>query len=213
MSQRLLLGAGVAAIAVSLLIGALVVVPGVAGMPAIGWFSSSSGQSISMDAAQRSAQAFLDRTGNPDLKLDEMMEFDRNFYALVKEKSTGVGAFELLVDRTNGSVGFEPGPDMMWNTKYGMMGRGGMMGRFTSYPASADMPVSPAEATGIAQSWLDTQYPGDTAGTADAFYGYYTFHFERAGRIAGMLSVNGYTGQVWFHSWHGAFVAARDFGA
>ena len=26
----------------------------------------------------------------------------------------------------------------------------------------------------------------------------------------GMLSVNGYTGQVWYHTWHGPFVQLKD---
>jgi len=34
------------------------------------------------------------------------------------------------------------------------------------------------------------------------FSGYYTFHFEVNGEMQ-MLSVNGYSGAVWFHSWHG----------
>jgi hypothetical protein len=28
--------------------------------------------------------------------------------------------------------------------------------------------------------------------------------------VAGMLSVNGYTGQIWYHTWHGAFVQMKD---
>ena len=149
------------------------------------------------------------------------MEFDQNFYALVKEKSTGIGAIELLVNKSNGAVGFEPGPNMMWNTKYGMMGGsgmmgGGMMGGWGSYrvgTAGGAMSVGADQATQIAQRWLDKNFSGDSAGTPDAFYGYYTFHFERNGKIAGMLSVNGYSGQVWYHTWHGAFIQVKDFGA
>lgn len=213
MSQRLLLLGGVAAIAAALLIGVGAGVTGHAGVPMMGWFGSSSGQSVSIDGAQQSVQSFLDRSGNRDLKIDELMEFQDNFYALIKEKSTGVGAFELLVNKSTGAVAFEPGPDMMWNTKYGMMGRGGMMGGFRSTAYVSSMPVGNEQATRVAQSWLDGHFPGDTAGTPDAFYGYYTFHFENNGQIAGMLSINGYTGQVWFHTWHGSFIQARDFGA
>ena len=50
------------------------------------------------------AQQYLKTYNNADLKLAEVMEFDNNFYALVTEKSTGVGAFELLVDRYTGYV-------------------------------------------------------------------------------------------------------------
>ena len=179
--------------------------------------AGSSG-SLSIDQARQSVQLFIDRTGVQDLKIDELMEFQQNFYALIKEKSTGVGAFELLVDKSTGAVGFEPGPNMMWNTKYSMMGGvmgGGMMrgGSFRVGSAGTVMGVTAYHATAIAQSWLDQNLAGDSAGTPDVFYGYYTFHFERNGRIAGMLSVNGYGGQVWFHTWHGAFIQGRDFGA
>ena len=50
------------------------------------------------------------------------MEMQYNFYIEVKEKDTGVHAFELLVNPYSGAVYPEPGPNMMWNTKYGMMG-------------------------------------------------------------------------------------------
>jgi hypothetical protein len=214
-SQRLLFTLGVLGIASAFVIGAVAMSTAAPGFSMMGWLGGSGGSAISIDKAQQSVQSFLVRTGDQDLRIDELMEFDHNFYALIKEKSTGIGAFELLVNKSTGAVGFEPGPTMMWNTKYGMMG-GGMMGGgapfgFRSSTGAAS--VGKDQATQIAQSWLDRQYSGDSAGTPDAFYGYYTFHFERNGRIAGMLSVNGYSGQVWFHSWHGSFIQARDFGA
>jgi len=30
------------------------------------------------------------------------------------------------------------------------------------------------------------------------------------GQVSGMLSVNGYTSQVWFHSWHGTFISMQS---
>ena len=159
-----------------------------------------------MNQAQQSVEAFLTQTGNNDLVIDELMEFDRNFYALIKEKSTGTGAFELLLNRQTGAVAPEPGPNMMWNTKYGTM-RGGFMGLAS---LSTQTSVNPHRATQLAQTWLDQHGTGYTAGTPDALYGYYTFHFLQSGKIAGMLSVNGQTGQVWFHSWHGAFIQSRE---
>jgi hypothetical protein len=42
------------------------------------------------------------------------------------------------------------------------------------------------------------------------FYGYFTFDAHRDGRPFGMLSVNAHTGQVWYHTWHGAFVAEKE---
>src|SRR5207249_74328 len=48
-----------------------------------------------------------------------------NFYIRVKETSTGVNAFKILV-RRNGGISPEPGPNMMWNAKYSPMAN--MMG-------------------------------------------------------------------------------------
>jgi hypothetical protein len=211
MSQRLLFTIGVVAIAASVVIGVAGVATNPAGFSTTGWFGTSSNHNISIDSAQQSVQSFLDRTGDRDLRMDELMEFDRNFYALIKEKSTGIGAFELLVDKTTGAVGYEPGPDMMWNAKYGMM-RAGLGGMIGFGPTSGAMTVTPERATQNAQGWLDQRGGGYSAGTPDAFYGYYTFHFLRYGRIAGMLSVNGSNGQVWFHTWHGNFIQSRELG-
>jgi hypothetical protein len=96
---------------------------------------------------------------------------------------------------------------MMWNAEYGMMGRGGgMMGMMGSYAAD-EMTLAPEEAQEVAQSWLDANLPGRTAGEADEFYGYFTLHFLNDGEIEGMLSVHGGSGDVWYHSWHGDFVS------
>lgn len=44
------------------------------------------------------------------------------------------------------------------------------------------------------------------------FYGYHTFDFGRDGKIIGMFSVNGYSGQVWYHGWHGVFIGMEEYG-
>jgi hypothetical protein len=145
-----------------------------------------------------------------DELVTEVIEFERNYYAIVAEQDTGIGAMELLVDKDSGAIGPEPGPNMMWNAKYGMMGRGsGMMGMMGGY-ASGEMTLSPQEAEGVAQRWLDANLPGRTAGEADEFYGYYTLHFLNDGQIEGMLSVHGSSGDVWYHSWHGDFVSMAE---
>jgi hypothetical protein len=84
-----------------------------------------------------------------------------------------------------------------------MHGRGGgMMGG-----ASETNTVTPEEALETAQRWLDVHRPGVTVEEhADPFYGYYTIHTLKDGEIEGMLSVHGTTGQVWYHTWHGAFM-------
>jgi hypothetical protein len=78
-------------------------------------------------AARSDAQQFANRLS---LRVDEVMQFQRNFYAKLVD-SSGHGATEMLVDPSTGVVSIEYGPAMMWNTRYGM-GRsaGAMMGSY-----------------------------------------------------------------------------------
>ncbi|MEW6030294.1 MAG: hypothetical protein ACOYZ8_08645 [Chloroflexota bacterium] len=162
---------------------------------------------ITLDAAVEAAEQYLANYGSSDLVLTEVMEFSNHFYAETREQSTDVHAFEVLIDRYTGAVYPEPGPNMMWNTRYGHMG--GMM-RWGGQPAGA-MSVTPEEARDIAQQWLDRYLPGISAAEgADAFYGYYTIHVLKEGEVYGMLSVNGYTGEVWYHTWHGDFIQMNE---
>lgn len=179
-----------------------------------GWFGGvPAGSTISLTQAQQDAQAYLSRLGSPDLQLDEIMEFQSNFYAIVKEHSTGVGAFEVLINKTTGAVMREPGPDMLWNTKYGMPGANAPMAAWMGHQTpTGPMTVSTDQARQDAQRWLDANQPGSTTETPDQFYGYYTLHILKDGEVTGMLSVNGYTGQVWYHSWHGAFIGMTESG-
>jgi hypothetical protein len=158
------------------------------------------------------------------------MIFDNNAYARITEKSTGIGAMELLVDPSNLSVFPEYGPNMMWNLKYGhmsgmmggqtgmmggsqMMGGYGMMGNRNANPgsAAATMTVTADQGAKIAQQYLDKQFPGDQAATdPDPFYGYYTIDIMKDGKPTGMLSVNGFSGQVFLHTWHGTFIEKSE---
>jgi hypothetical protein len=166
---------------------------------------------LSIEQARQSVQRYIGRIGNQNLVIDEVIEFQRNFYAVVQDKSTGHGAFEVLVNKVTGAVIPEFGPAMMWNTQYGMMV--GTMGSMMGYQQShGPMAVSAAQAEHIAQRWLTQNQPGATTETPDQFPGYYTIHFLQNGKIAGMLSVNGYTGQVWYHSWHGTTIRVLEVG-
>jgi hypothetical protein len=142
-----------------------------------------------------------------DLAIDEIMEFEQNFYVVYFEKSTGIGAFEMLIEKDTGRIFPEYGPNMMWNTKYG---HGGMMGGWRQTP-NAQMPIDQAEAIAIAQEYLDQYVPGAVADDPHPFYGYYTIHhITKDGNIHGMLSVNGYDGTVWYHNWHGAHIQSLE---
>jgi len=68
------------------------------------------------------------------------------------------------------------------------------------------MTITKDKAGSLAQTYLDTNFPGTTVEDVDQFYGYYTVHTEKDAKISGMLSVNGFTGQIWYHWWHGQFI-------
>ncbi len=137
----------------------------------------------------------------PDgLRPGEVIWFDNGFYVELKD-SSGASATEVLVDAVNGAVTTEPGPAMMWNTRYGM----GFAGRPASAPA-----ITAEQARQIADRWLRDNLPGQAAESADSYPGYYTMETTADGRIVGMLSVNAATGTVWSHTWHGRFLAKED---
>ena len=171
------------------------------GAPA--YSSSIVATQLNITSAATIAKNYVISTGNPNLEVSEVEEYTLNFYAIVKEKDTGIGAFELLVDKYTGRVSPEMGPNMMWNTKYGM--HSGMMG-WLSGTITTTANVTASQAIANAQQYLNMYYPGTTAGNPEAFYGYYHVEVLSSGNIYGMLSVNSYTGQVWYHTWHGTFI-------
>jgi hypothetical protein len=191
--------------------------------------------SLTIEQAKAASGKYLSSLNTSGLSIGEVMIFDNHAYVLIKESDTGLGAFELLVDPASQAAYPEHGPNMMWNLKYsglnhqymlenysgmmGMMGGTGMMNGMMSgngwasiSPAdvSAEMTVTPEQAIGYAQKYLDENVPGAAATTPIQFYGYYTLDFEKHGKVAGMLSVNGFSGQVFLHTWHGAFVEEAE---
>ncbi len=89
-----------------------------------GYVIPGEGDVSSLEDVETAVHDYVERLGYTGLEVTEVMEFERNYYAIVAEQDTGIGAMELLVDKDSGAVGPEPGPNMMWNAKYGMMGRG-----------------------------------------------------------------------------------------
>ncbi len=162
------------------------------------------GSPLSINNAATIAQNYITSIGNPDLVVKQIEEYSANFYVQVNEKSTGNGAFELLIDKYTGSIYPEMGPNMMWNTKYGMM-RSGILDGIFGTPTTV-MPVTTAQATTNAQQYLNTYLSGTTTGDVTTFYGYYTIEVLNGTTTFGMLSINGYSGQVWVHTWHGTFI-------
>jgi len=193
---------------------------GFGGMPMFG--QGASAEPLTIEAARTAVEGFLTKLGRDNLALGEIMIFENNAYAVIDDTATGQGAFEVLVDSLRQVVHLEYGPSMMWNTVYGMHGSdpifgvgrmpggmaGGMMEGYGPQTApTSDTPLTEAQAREKAQAYVDASLAGQTlSATAEAFPGYFTFDTEKDGTPSGMLSVNAATGQVWLHTWHGAFI-------
>jgi len=91
----------------------------------------------------------------------------------------------------------------MWNTRTGTHARS--QGANTAAGA-----VDATKARAIATTWLAANRPGTTIGSIDAYPGYFTIDLKRDGAVSGMMSVNSSSGAVWYHTWHGAFIARED---
>jgi len=163
-------------------------------------------QNISFDQVKSAAEKYLNDTGLQNVKVKEIMEFSNNFYIETVEEDTGFGAIELLLDKTNGTIFPEYGPNMMWNQKYGMMhsGFGGNQYNIT---------IDEQKAIELANSYLARISQNEFAGAeGQKFYGYFTIDtVNKDGTTVRMLSVNGFTGQVWYHSWHGTFIKMQEY--
>ncbi len=76
------------------------------------------------------------------------------------------------------------------------------------------MPVKADQAIKNANDFLAQAFPGAQAADDPAtFYGDHRMDFSNDGKALGMLSVNGYSGQVWLHTWHGDFVSEKQIGS
>ena len=148
------------------------------------------GQAVTSIGAARSRAA--QASSSAGLHPGEIVQFRENVYVELKDAS-GAAVTEVLVDPSTGAVTTEPGPAMMWNTD------------------SRTASVSADRARTRAAEWLQANRGGETAASIDAYPGYYTVDTQDAsGTMVGMLSVNATTGVVWYHTWHGAFVARED---
>ena len=169
--------------------------------------------SITLDQAKQIAQQYLASTGNSNLAIKEIMEFQNNFCITYYEKDTGRGAFEMVIWKQAPSqwIGMDPvgvitpeqGPNMNWNTKYSIGSREVM--EKNQNLVSTDM-ITKEKALEIGRAYLDSNLEGARVEDATQFYGYYRIDYTINGKIAGMLSVFSYTGWVSYYSWHGDFV-------
>lgn len=179
------------------------------------------GAMVTMDDAIDIAGRFMGRLGNSALALDEVEEWEFNYYVVVKEAAPSqYKAFQLIIDKWTGFVMPEPGPSMMWNQKYGGMMNTmtdlmpGHMNRRDRRVKDPTFTMTPEAATSAANQFLRERFRRALVldGVPDVFFGYYNFDVNDAvtGAKYGMLSVNGSTGQVWYHTWHGNFVQGKE---
>jgi hypothetical protein len=186
--------------------------------------------SLTIEQAKAASGKYLSSLNTSGLSIGEVMIFDNHAYVLIKESDTGLGAFELLVDPASQAAYPEHGPNMMWNLKYSLVNHDSTMGgnsygmmngygstmmqgwaSTTPLDVSAEMTITPKRAVEYAQQYLDANFAGATTEHPMQFYGYYTLDFEKDGKIVGMLSVNGYSGQVFLHTWHGTFIEETEY--
>jgi hypothetical protein len=156
------------------------------------------GDGLAVSSIQAARARAASEAGAAGLRPREVIWFDNGFYVELKDDA-GQPATEVIVDPRTGAVTTEPGPAIMWNTRFGMNARGGGAGA-----------VDTTKAGGIATSWLAANQAGTTIGGIDAYPGYFTLDLKRGGAVSGMMSVNSFTGAVWYHTWHGAFIAMED---
>lgn len=152
---------------------------------------------ITEDEALRSMQNFSRQYGS-NMEVEDFMIFSGNYYAVLKDQNSSHYTAEVLVDRYSGSAYAEPGPNMMWNTRFGA-------GRVNAEDADYDM----TGAERLANDFLTGYLPGAQILESKAMPGYYTFDFGRQ-EIEGMLSVNAHTGQIWVHTWHRSYLGGMN---
>lgn len=156
---------------------------------------------LSSHSITENVESYVTTYFGSEFYIEEIMEFDRNFYAQIGKKGDNYLAAELLIDPYTGRVFPEMGPNMMWNQSYGHM-----RSRFWQ---EAEIKISAEESVQRAQEYLDASGSGFKADDHVAiFNGYYTLHTMKDGAITGMLSVNAFNGEVWYHNWHGRYIGS-----
>jgi hypothetical protein len=228
------LGAGTLAVEVTRDSSRPAAVAATAGMPMLrswvgapGSLQAEKPSARDLDSVRNQVTTWLVKNGFEGYSVGEVMAFTNNDYVLI-ETPRGAGAFELLAAPGAGWLMQEP-PSMLWNTRFGMkeswqanwsgsgmmaslMGGGRGAGQWDGWDATATTKVkSEAKALRIANRWLARARPGERATAARSFPGYFTLDTMVGNKKAGMLSVNAATAGVWYHGWHGGFLAERDY--
>lgn len=165
----------------------------------------TNGQVTTDDQALSLAKAYV-QVLNQDLAIGEVHEFTDSYEVELNESKTGNKAFEFMIYKNGGYISSEMGPNVMWNTKYGYMngGNGGNPSNLT---------VTAEQAAKTAQDFVNQQMgTGYSIEQPEVVPGYYEFMVLKDGKDYAELDVNGYTGQVWFETWHGPIIKTINNG-
>jgi hypothetical protein len=140
---------------------------------------------------------YLRKTNNEDLFADRLYEYNTHFEVELRERDTRRGAFELLIDKFNGRVTPEEGPNLLWNTKYGLNGN--------YFGVQPPMTLSLDDALRQVGEFIKRTSPElKVSGDVIEYYGYYEFHIVQDGKLAIEANVSGFGGQLWIENWHGS---------
>lgn len=172
------------------------------------------------DSAGRGATEVLvdPKTGSVSLEYGPAMMWNIRYGMMSGQSgSQMMGGSSGMMGGSSGMMG-GGSSGMMGGSGSGMMEGGmgagnGMMGSYGGSPnwtpptSGTTGPVSATRARQIANTWLAGQDKAMTAEEPVAMPGYFTMDTARNGKVDGMLSVSASTGALWYHWWHGQFVA------
>jgi len=153
------------------------------------------------------AQDYLKALNNPNLAIDEVIEFRENFEVIYADTITGIGAFAItilkpgadpLVFDPSGYPKPEQGPYSIWNTRFGPAS-------FASRQVYNGI-VDANTAEAVAQGYLDQNIPGAKVRDVHPFYGFFSVKIVKDGTVYGIMSVNAYTRAVIYHDWQIGYV-------
>lgn len=90
------------------------------------------------------------------LALDEIEKWYYNFYVVIKKVATNYKAYQVVIDKWTGEIMAEPGPNMIWNGKYGKIMNG--VAPSEEQGGNFDMTVTPDQADSAANSFLQQRF-------------------------------------------------------
>jgi len=162
---------------------------------------------------------YLKNFNDANLALKEIIVYNNNSYARIADRVTGINAMELFVDTETSIVISEYGTNFHWNLGYPSIPDSktiGYSGLVPPGPRTDNIPnllsISSQQAEVIAREYLQ-QYRINArlSSNVDVFYGYYVMEYMKWGKVLGMISINGNTGEAFRHDWHQTFIARRTY--